>query len=73
MKTKVIMSANNKFDLKRMLNKYYYSENYYIDDNLEIKNNIKAYNGFLKVRVKKGRYQIYEEVKENENNIYLEL
>ena len=61
MKTKVIMSANNKFDLERMLNKYYCSENYFIDDNLEIKNNIKSYNGFLKIRIKKGRYQIYKE------------
>lgn len=61
MKTKVIMSTNNKDDLEKMLNKYYYSEDYYITDNLEIKNNIKAYNGFLKVRVKKGRYQIYKE------------
>lgn len=61
MKTKVIMSASNKSDLERMLNKYYYSEDYYITDNLEIKNNIKAYNGFLKVRIKKGRYQIYKE------------
>ena len=40
MKTKVIMSANNKFDLERMLNKFYCSENYYITDNLEIKNNM---------------------------------
>ena len=61
MKTRVIMSTNNKADLEKMLNKYYYSEDYYITDNLEIKNNIKAYNGFLKVRIKKGRYQIYKE------------
>lgn len=61
MKTKVIMSTNNKADLEKMLNKYYCSENYFIDDNLKIKNNIKAYNGFLKVRIKKGRYQIYKE------------
>ena len=61
MKTRVIMSTNNKADLEKMLNKYYYSEDYYITDNLEIKNNIKTYNGFLKVRVKKGRYQIYKE------------
>lgn len=62
MKTKVIISSDNKNDLEKMLNKYYYSENYYIDDNLEIKNNIKEYSDILKVRIKKGRYQIYKEV-----------
>lgn len=62
MKTKVVISSDNKNDLEKMLNKYYYSENYYINDNLEIKNNIKEYSGILKVRIKKGRYQIYKEI-----------
>lgn len=61
MKTKVVISSNNIKDLEKMLNKYYYSENYYIDDNLQIKNNIKEYSGFLKVRIKNNRYQIYKE------------
>lgn len=64
MKTKVVISANNKNELEKMLNEYYYSENYYIDDDLKIKNNIKEYSGILKVRIKKDKYQIYKEVEE---------
>ena len=62
MKIKVVISSDNKNDLEKMLNKYYYSENYYINDNLEIKNNIKEYSGILKVRIKKDKYQVYKEV-----------
>lgn len=62
MKTKVVMSADNKCDLEKMINKYYCSENYYLDDNLGINNHCIAYTGNFKVRIKKGRYQVYKEV-----------
>lgn len=54
---KVKFSAGSKQDLEKMINQYFYSENYFINDNLEIKNKKSEYKGDLKIRVKNERHR----------------
>lgn len=56
----IYATAGNIKQLEKLINKFFYSENYYIDEKLEIKNKIKKYSGSLKVKKEKEKYILYK-------------
>ena len=49
-------TASNLEQLKELINKFYYSNNYYITSDLQIKNNKQQYKGNLKIKKLKYNY-----------------
>jgi hypothetical protein len=67
MKTKCLISSPSKEELKKAINKFYYSENYIItDDNRIYNTKLEKYldNDSLIITAKKGRWQLRQEIKE---------
>lgn len=53
----LICSAGNKEDLQRLINKYYYSENYIITDDRKAYNTKTGRYSDNKIVVKRGRWR----------------
>lgn len=57
MKTKCVLSTNNKEDLEKMINQYFYSENYIItDDNRVYNRKTEKYLDDFIIQEKKSRW-----------------
>lgn len=56
MKSKIIASAPTKEDLQKLINRYFYSDNYYIDENSKLCNKVKDAPTNYIIIEKKGRY-----------------
>lgn len=54
-------SASNLEQLTNLINKFYYSNNYYITPDLQIKNNKQEYKGNLKIKYVKNKYILYKD------------
>jgi len=57
MKGKLICSAGNKEDLQRMINRYYYSENYIITEDMRAYNTKTGRYSDNMVTIKRGRWR----------------
>lgn len=57
MKTKCVLSTNNKEDLEKMINQYFYSENYIItEDNRVYNRKTEKYLDSFIIQEKKSRW-----------------
>lgn len=54
-------TASNLEQLTNLINKFYYSNNYYITSDLQIKNNKQKYKGNLKIKQIKNKYVLYKD------------
>lgn len=57
MKEQLIASSATEEGLVKLINKFYYSENYILKDNQAYNTRLEIYRG--RVEVKKGRYKFY--------------
>jgi hypothetical protein len=58
MNSRLIASAGSKEELEKLINKYYYSENYIITDNMEVYNTkLKVFRDGIKIEVKRNRWR----------------
>lgn len=60
MKKKCIFTATSKQNLEKLINQFFYSENYYIDEQNQIRNKKTNFQTDWIVEVKDGRWRIFK-------------